>query len=696
MPQSTALWEAPPEPFALPEQMDITVVSDGTTETLDPSTGAMEVALPDGSVVIDFDPRAAAEKSSEHDANLALEIEQGELDRIASELLEGIEIDDQSRSEWLSTRAKGIDLLGLKLEDPRSDAGSSSAPLEGMSTVRHPLLLEAVLRFQANARGELLPADGPVKISNDGKSTVQNDNQADALEDDFNHYLTSIATEYYPDTDRMLFMLGFGGTMFKKVYHCPIRNRPVSESVDAKDIIVSNATTDLANAGRVTQRIQMRRSVLRRMQLLGVYLDIDLQPPQPDPDAINKKVNEVQGTANNTVRPEDLDYTIYECYAELDIKGYEHEQNGKATGLPLPYRVTIDRTSRQVLEIKRNWKEGDDKYLAKKVFVPYQFVPGLGFYAIGLLQILGNTENALTAAWRLMLDAGMFANFPGFLYAKSGATRQTTNQFRVPPGGGAAVDVGGAKLSDSVMPLPYKEPGPAMMQLTDNIAQTGQRVGGTAETQVSEGRADAPVGTTLALIEQAAIIMSAVHKRLHAAQAEEFQLLKALFKEDPGALTRHDRKRADWNEKVIIQALENYDLVPQADPNTPSHMHRLMKAMAIKQLQAASPDLYDAKAVDTRVLSMIKVDDPESLFAPPKPPMALPPPDPVEMAKIAQKREQGNQKFAVDIARIQAELKKSRDDEDIQILKLAQAIAREQDNVVALNTAEKARGLVRD
>jgi hypothetical protein len=695
LPALPPLWDRPPEPSVLPEGIEFAIEVDGMPEGIDPDTGATEVELEDGSVVVDFAPnRKAADDDDDFNANLADELDPGELNRIAEELLQGIDADDQSREEWLSTRSRGLDLLGLKLEDPRSDAGSTSAPLEGMSTVRHPLLLEAVLRFQANARGELLPADGPVKVRNDGKRTFVTDIEANALQDDMNHYLTAVATEYYPDTDRMLFMVGFGGTMFKKVYHCPIRNRPVSESVDAKDIIVSNATTDLANAGRVTQRITMRRSVLRRMQLVGAYRDIALQQPVPDQDKIDKKVNQIQGTGSNSWRPEDQDYTIYEAYAEIDIKGHEHTVKGKLSGLPLPYKVTIDKTSRQILEIRRNWKDGDDKYTAKKVFVPYQFVPGLGFYAIGLLQILGNTDVALTAAWRLMLDAGMFANFPGFLYVKNGATRQTTNQFRVPPGGGAPVDTGGGDIRQAIMPLPYKEPGQAMMALVDNIAQTGQRVGGTAELPVGEGKQDAPVGTTLALLEQAAKIMDAVHKRLHAAQAEEFQLLKELFKADPAALTRYDKTRADWDEETILLALDNYQLVPVADPNTPSHMHRLMKAMAIKQLQGANPDLYDARAVDTRVLGMLNIDDPESLFAPPKTgeqPMV----DPVKLLEIQQKDQDSMRKFQGTQMKIAADLKRDKDKEDIEILKLAQStMVHPENNVVGLQTARVAKGLV--
>jgi hypothetical protein len=302
-----------------------------------------------------------------------------------------------------------------------------------MSNVRHPMLLEATLRFQANARGELLPSDGPVKVTDSLNETEANDELAEKLERDFNYYLTSIATEYYPDTDRMLLYVGFGGCGFKKVYNCPLRQRPVSESVDAKDLIVSNAATDMANSSRVTHVITMRPSVLKRMQLAGAYREVPISAPSGIVlNPVDRQIADTQGINLTSQQTEDRDHTIYECYCELDIRGYQDKKNGVATGLPLPYRVVIEKDSQQILEIRRNWREDDETKTAKMCFVKYPFVPGLGFYDIGLIHILGNTTNALTAAWREMLDAGMFANFPGFLYRKL-MGRQNTNEFRVAP-----------------------------------------------------------------------------------------------------------------------------------------------------------------------------------------------------------------------------------------------------------------------
>jgi hypothetical protein len=570
-------------------------------------------------------------------SNLVDDIDDMELSRIADDLLRGIDDDLQSRKEWIETRAQGLSMLGLKIEIPGLQGASDGAPVEGMSKVRHPMMLEACLRFQANARSELLPTDGPVKIRNDSNgSTLQLDQMADALEKDLNHYLTSTASEYYPDTDRMLLMLGFGGSAFKKVYFCPLRNRPVSESVDAEDLIVNNAATDLNNAKRITHRIMMQPTTVRRMQILGVYRDVDLSVPRSTTfDAAKREKAAQEGVTLEAQNPEDRDREIYECYCDLDITGFEHRYKGKDSGLAIPYRVTIDVSSREILSIVRNYDEDTDALPEKRTnFVHYVFVPGFGFYGIGLLHIMGNTTNAVTAGWREMLDAGMFANFPGFLMADTGA-RQNTNIFRVPPGGGALVKTNGMKISDAIMPLPYKEPGMGMMNLVNNMVETGQRLGGTAEVAVGEGKSDAPVGTTLALIDQATKVLNSVHKRMHAAQAQEFQLLVDCFREHPDSFWQRNRRPAyQWDEQTFLSALDSADLVPQADPNTASHTQRIMKVTALKQLQASNPALYDPIAIDLAALKALGWSNPEQFMAPPEA-AGKPPPEMMErQAKV--------------------------------------------------------------
>lgn len=706
-----------PNPFTSPSTIDLSKIASDTAPVL--QNGVLKTENDDGSLTVDFKPKLKSEIPDDKGfyANLAEHIEDGELSRISAELLDGIQRDDDSRREWLETRARGISLLGLKLNEPKGEATS-----EGVSTVQHPLLLEATLRFQANARGELLPASGPVKIRNDSTmppkvppappppppmmghnggppmggpmppapggppmpgpmpgmpqggpppmpppppqapppgpggipvqqpaptdlapppapavpagQANQNDQIAQALETDMNHYLTVSAPEYYPDTDRMLFWIGSGGLGVKKVYNCPIRRRPVSESVDAENLIVENASTDLENCGRITHRIKMRPSTLKRMQLLGAYRDIELTaaPTYQMMNAVEREKSEINDIKPQAQRPQDAEHEIYECYCELNISGLEHkDKKGKESGLQLPYVVTIHKESRQVLQVRRNWEEEDDLCLSKPYFVDFPFVRAVGFYGIGLINILGNTTAALTAAWRIVLDSGMFANFPGFVYQKQFG-RQLTNQFRIAPGSGVGLDTGGMPINQAVMPLPYKEAGAGFINFITHIEEVGQRVGNTADLQIGEGKQDAPVGTTLALIEQATKTMDAVHKRLHSAQAREFQLLKARFKEDPEAFWRFNPRPAmPWQKDQFLEALNNVNMVPVSDPNNPTSMHRIAKATVIKTLQQASPQLYDPIAVDERIMRIAGID-PEGLF---KAQPAAPPPDPSLIAAQA-------------------------------------------------------------
>jgi hypothetical protein len=649
---------APEMPSIASNDDDLVVQVDDDAPAVDKDDkgNILRIEHPDGSISISLNGKGIggeeteAERAKDWFRNLVDDIDGGELTRIAEELMRGIGDDVESRREWIEDRAQGIKLLGLKIEIPGLQGAADGAPVEGMSRIRHPLLLEAVLRFQANARSEMLPTDGPVKVRNDSvASTIEQDSLGNALEKDLNHYLTAVASEYYPDTDRMLLMLGFGGTSFKKVYFCPLRNRPVSESVDADDLIVSNSATDLRNAKRVTHRTKMRPSTVKRLQILGVYRDIDLSDPKPiDLDSVQREKNAQQGISGDSFNPEDRDREIYECYCELDVGGFEHKYKKKISGLEIPYRVTIDVSTKEILSIVRNYDEDDAELpTARQNFVKYTFVPGMGFYDLGLLHILGNTTNALTAAWREMLDAGMYANFPGFLMADTNA-RQNTNIFRVPPGGGALVKTGGQPINQIVMPLPYKDVGAGLMNLTENMAQTGARVGGTAEMAVGEGRADAPVGTTLAMIEQATKILNAVHKRMHAAQAEEFQLLARCFRENPESFWQRKGKPSyPWSEQTFVQALNDCELIPQADPNTASHTQRLMKVMALKQLQSASPAMYDPIAIDTAALKAIGWSNPEQFLAP-QSAQSRPPPELIQAQAMMKTNEMKAQASMMD------------------------------------------------
>jgi hypothetical protein len=708
----------------------VSLVEDAADAAIQNSDGTVSIPTEDGGVVIQLNPRPTRADDGEDKFydNLAEKLDDGERGRIVEEVLRGIEADDQSRQEWLENRAEGIKMLGTLLEKATGDIGNSTGPFEGMSTIRHPLLLEAVVRFQSNAAAELYPPAGPVKVRDDrptkpGGVTEQpgvghnggpplddpnlvaaaqagREELAEALERGFNHNLTVVDRGYRPDSVRMLFWVGFGGCGFKKVYDCPIRERPISRFVDAADIIVSNAVSDHRDAGRVTHRLIMRQAMVRRMQIAGVYRDIDLHQPQFQPNAVDEAQAAAQGLEPIPQRQEDQPRTIYESYVELDIRGYEHKRKGEPTGIPLPYKVSIDKDARELLELRRNWDEEDDTYQARQVFVKYGFIPAMGFYDLGLLNLLGNGDKALTAAWREALDAGMFGNFPGFIY-NEGIIRNWTNQNRIPPGGGLGIKgVGNLPLDQVIKPLPYKDVGPGFVAFTQHVEQRMDRVAGTAEMPVGEGRQDAPVGTTLALIEQATKVLAAVHIGLHAAQAEELELLKERYKKNPEAFWKwnKNKKRAfDWETELFLRALDDFELVPAADPNTASHLIRLIKCQAVKTIASMRPDLYDMQAVDRWIFEMIGVSDPDKFFLPPQP--EQPQMDPSAMAALAAlqvKSAQNQQQAATKTQEIQQRAQEAASEHQAKMAEIqanAAADARDQNaraQEAALESADRA------
>ena len=612
----------------------IKIVIDDATETvrIDPVTGTVEEDLPGGGVVVRLDQRQPKADGEEDEwfANLAEELDGLKLGIIANDLFQAIEADDQSRQQWLETRARGLDLLGIKIEKPSSGVGDS---VEGMSRVTNPLLLEACIKGWANAQAELLPANGPVKIKDDGTESKIEDELAEMLERGFNHYLTTTAKEYYADTSHMLLWgVYFGGSGFKKVYRCPMRRRPVSESVDAKDLIVSDTSKDLASCGRITHQIPMRPSVMKRMQLLGAYRSTTLTQPMPLTNAVDEKIAGIQGTDARPQRPEDQSYTVWETQCELDIPEFAPGKF-KGEGIPLPYLVTMDKDSREVLAIRRDWDEDDEECQRQQMYVKYPYVPGPGFYGTGMLNILGNASAAMTAAWREALDAGMFANFPAGLISKLGG-RQNTSTFRLSPGEYQTIETNGMKISDIVTGLPYKDVTPGLLALIDKIIEQSRALGNAAELPAAEGLQNVPVGTMLAQIEQATKVMAAAHKGMHQAQGEEFGLIEELFRRNPEDFWRANDEcpREYWNAEKLLTALDNCQLVPVADPNVPSHIHRVAKALGLVQLFGIPifASRLDPDEALRRVLAAMHEDPIGLMVAPPPQQQA----DPEAMAKL--------------------------------------------------------------
>lgn len=662
-------------------------------------TGGVEIDNEDGSITI-TDSSALWKRDEDADgsfgANLADQIDPVERGRIAEDLLMRIDTYKSGRSQWEGMRAKSIELLGLKLEDPKGDVSRSAL---GMSTsvVRDPTLLQAVEFFRANAYSELCPSAGPVKVVNFADDTSEEtDGLAQALQTDMNYYLTTTASEYYPDMYYMLWWTGVASGTFKKVYKCPLRNRPVSEYVDGTKIICPTSATDLKNAPLVAHEVEMDKATLRAMQLADIYRDIPLTEPLPTPvGPVDAKKATLLGKDPNQQVPEDQNYTLYEVYVRLNIKGFEHKQDKKETGLPLPYRATIDTTSREILELRRNWDEEDDDEIFRPAQIPlvlFPFSTGLDrIYGSGLGQMMGNMASALTALLRISIDGGILGNYPGFVKAK-GAARDLVNEIMVPPGGCVEIDTAGLPIQQAMMAVPYKDASPAVMQLMEQTRGVARQLGGTADIPVGEGKQDAPVGTTLALLEQASKMISATHRMLHAAQAEEFRLLVKLFKDDPEAIWRGNRRPAFGNATddaakaarvaKLMKALENCDLQPMSDPNVPSEMHRKLLALGLKQLTTPAPGApspYNAVEVDRYIAHAVyKMSDAQfnKFLAPPMPP-GPPPIDPAALAQAklqidAHKAETQRMKATGDL---QLGEKKLQSTEQVEAAKLGQSHA---------------------
>ena len=617
--------------------------------------GNLEIPTEDGGVVVQFNPQlnqpsAVEEKPDNFYRNLAGEIPEAELLTIAAELHEAVQADDASRQESLANRAKGMDLLGLQLEEPKS--GDGQTQMDGMSVVTNPLLLDAVLKDWANAQSEFLPADGPCKVEDFATGPEQSqDDLADAFERDMNFYLTSIDTSYGPETSHMLLWgRGFGGCGIKKVYMDPFKKRPTTREVDVKNFIVSDATKDLRSCGRLTEEITMRQSVMKRMMMRGYYQDVALTPPTPTSNAVDEKIASIQGVSNSKARPEDQPYTLWETQCELDLDQFAPKEY-KGRGIELPYLVTMDKDTMQILAIRRDWKpeDEDEECERKRMYVKYPYVPGPGFYGTGLLNILGNSTAAMTAAWRISLDSGMLATFPGFLVAKL-AGRQNTSDLVVNPATGTPIETNGMPIGDVVMNLPYRAAGQDMLALIDKIVEQSRSAGGAVEVPIGEGVKDIPVGTMLAHIETATKLMAATHTLGHMAQDEELSLIADLFRENPSAFWKGNKQaKGFWDEAKFIQALDTFTLKPRSDPNIPSHIHRIMSAVGLAELQAGPlGQLMDPMETLKRILSAMRQDTKGLLKAQPPPDSKPSPEETAANAKLLEAQTKAKKLDTVD------------------------------------------------
>jgi hypothetical protein len=649
--------------------------------------GAIEIDQPDGGVVVQFGEPESEGMDPDEDPekfyrNLCDAIGDNDLGPICEELLEQINADDNSRKGVIDMLARGISILGIKLENPGSGVGDTQSSDSGTAMVTNPLLLENCLRAWANAQSELLPADGPCKVEDfDPNEPQANQDLADDFERDMNFFLTEIATEYAPDTSHMLLWgTVFGGSGIKKIYHSPTLRRPTSISVDVRDFIVSDTTKDLKSCERLTHRSEVRPSDMRRLQMLEFYRDIELaMPSAPETTALDQKVAAVQGTSPTPERrPEEQPYVIYETQCELLLPSYQPKKFAEKS-IALPFLVTIEKDSRTILSIRRDWKPEDEDCKRKQMYVKYPYIPGPGFYGTGMLNILGNSSSAMTAAWRLALDAAMYAIFPGGVISELG-TRQKSSVLRPAPGEFTPIQTNGLPIADVLTKLPYPDIGQGVLALMDKILQQSEKAGGQVDIPVKEGVKDIPVGTMLAYIEQASQTMGAAHKGMHRAQSEELNLIADLFREDPESFwTGNNKYKNKWTEQRLFLALNTCTLVPRSDPNVPSHVHRIMKAVALLQLveMPTFVPLLDAGGILDRVLKVMK-EDPNGIRKQPPPPSAQPDPNAITAAAKMKDAETKAEKVKVDAFKAQNDAKNRQDElqseEGIETTRLAQTL----------------------
>jgi len=567
----------------------------------------------DGGVEIDFDPADQRGESMEFDSNLAEEMPDRELSRISSEMLAEYDANKSSRQDWEDAYANGLELLGFNYEE-------RTQPFRGATGVTHPLLAEAATQFQAQAFNELLPSSGPVRTVVMGKETRKKVEQGQRVRQFMNYYITNVMEDYTPDMDQMLFYLPLAGSTFKKTYFDETLDRAVSKFVPAENLVVPYETTDLDTCPNVTQVVRMSLNDLRKRQVMGSYLDVDVIPAQREITGVGGEINRIDGLEPNQI---DYDCTILECHVDLDLEGYEEvDEDGDTTGIKIPYIVTISMDNGQVLSIRRNYREDDPKKKKIQYFTHYKFLPGFGFYGLGLIHTIGGLSRTATAALRQLIDAGTLSNLPAGFKARGLRIRDDDEPLQ--PGEFRDVDAPGGAIRDSLMPLPFKGPDQTLFQLLGFVVEAGQRFATITDLKVGQGNENAPVGTTMAIMEQGSRVMSAVHKRLHYAMRLEFKILarvmgESLPQEYPYSVAGGDETimASDFDDRI--------DVVPVSNPNAFSQAQRITLAQTKLQLATQAPeihnlheafrDMYEALGVTDvdRLMKSIPTEEPEPL-----------------------------------------------------------------------------------
>ncbi len=583
-------------------------------EGLDVEVEAVTTETEDGGMIVDFDPTASNMQADTFDSNLVDFIDEDELTSIGNELINAFNADRDSRADWEETYTKGLDQLGLKIED-------RTTPWAGACGVFHPMLSEAVIKFQSQAISEIFPAAGPVRTKIVGPIDSAKEKQSQRVQDYLNYLLTYEMTEYRTETEKMLFSLPLAGSAFRKIYFDPTLNRPSGIFVPAEDVVVNYGASDLETCERATHVMKKSTNDIRKMQVSGFYRDIELPDATPTSSDITKKYNEMTGESESYSY--DTRHTILEMQVDLDLKGFEDKDaNGEETGIALPYVVTIDSPSGIILSIRRNYYEDDPAKLRRMHFVHYQYLPGLGFYGFGLIHMIGGLAKSATSILRQLVDAGTLSNLPGGLKARG--LRIKGDDSPIMPGEFRDVDVPGGAIRDNITFLPYKEPSPTLFSLLQNIVEEGKKFASIAEMKTSDMNSQAPVGTTLALLERNMKVMSAVQARLHASMKREFEILVNVIKDFTEPTYPYEVAEG---QQIKVQDFDaRVDVLPVSDPNAATMAQRIMQYQAAMQLAQQAPQLYDLGQLHRQMLEVLGIKDVDTIVPPQE---DVPPVDPV-------------------------------------------------------------------
>ena len=560
---------------------------------------SVAVETEDGGMIIDFDPQQEQDPSS-FDSNLVNFISDDDLDKIGSDLINAYSMDKDSRKEWEDTYTKGLDQLGLKIEE-------RTQPWNGACGVFHPMLSEAIIRFQSQAISEIFPAQGPVKAKIVGKITDEKSKQASRVEDYMNYLLTHEMSEYRTETEKLLFSLPLAGSAFRKIYYDPNLDRPSGIFVPSEDVVVNYGASDLETCERATHVMRKSANDVRKMQVSGFYRDIELSESQSSYSDITEKYDELSGEMQSGSY--DQRHTILEMQVNLDLPGFEDMKNGIATGIQLPYVVTLEYPSGKILSIRRNYYKDDEQKKKRSHFVHYQYLPGLGFYGFGLIHMIGGLAKSATSLLRQLVDAGTLSNLPGGLKARG--LRIKGDDTPIMPGEFRDVDVPGGAIKDNITFLPYKEPSHTLYQLLQNIVEEGRRFASISDMKISDMNNQAPVGTTLALLERNMKVMSAVQARLHASMKKEFNILVGIIKDFGNPSYPYEVsdeefiKSEDFDDRV--------DVLPVSDPNAATMAQRIMQYQAAFQLAQSAPQMYDMEELHRQMLEVLGIQDVDNI-----------------------------------------------------------------------------------